>query len=41
MYFPIALIVGVIYFFIKLKNDKTISLSKKYSLVFLLVILQN
>mgnify|MGYP000058533254 FL=1 len=35
MYFPIALIVGVIYFFIKLKNDKTISLSKKiFSCIF-------
>ena len=36
MYFPIALIVDVIYFFIKLKNDKTISLSKKiFSCIFI------
>ena len=37
---PISLIVGVIYYFIKLKNDKTMSISKKYLLVYLSHILQ-
>lgn len=38
---PIALIVGVIYFFIKLKNDKTISLSKKiFSCIFACYIIE-
>ena len=33
---PISLIVSVIYYFIKLKKDKTMSISKKYLLAYLL-----
>lgn len=37
---PICLFVGIIYWFIKLKKDKTTTVSKKYFHVFLFVILR-